>query len=52
VSAPADLDQRMLDRVRALLAKAESTDFPQEADAFTARAQELMARHRIDRSAN
>lgn len=48
VIAPADLDQRMLDRVRALLAKAESTDFPEEADAFTAKAQELMARHRID----
>ena len=47
-TAPADLDQRMLDRVRALLAKAESTDFPEEADAFTAKAQELMARHRID----
>lgn len=44
----ADVDQRMLDRVRALLAKAESTDFPEEADAFTAKAQELMARHRID----
>jgi Protein of unknown function (DUF2786) len=48
VTPPADLDQRMLDRVRALLAKAESTDFPEEADAFTAKAQELMARHRID----
>ncbi|WP_308442667.1 DUF2786 domain-containing protein [Rugosimonospora africana] len=45
---PADLDQRMLHRVRALLAKAESTEFPEEADAFTAKAQELMARHRID----
>lgn len=44
----ADLDQRILDRVRALLAKAESTDFPEEAEAFTAKAQELMARHRID----
>jgi Protein of unknown function (DUF2786) len=44
----AELDQRMLDRIRALLAKAESTDFPEEADAFTAKAQELMARHRID----
>lgn len=41
-------DQRMLDRVRALLAKAESTDFPEEAEAFTAKAQELMARHSID----
>ena len=48
VTPPADLDQRMLDRVRALLAKAESTDFQEEADAFTAKAQELMARHRID----
>jgi hypothetical protein len=47
-AAPGDLDPRMLDRVRALLAKAESTDFPEEADAFTAKAQELMARHRID----
>ena len=47
-TAPPDLDQRMLDRVRALLAKAESTDFPEEAEAFTAKAQELMARHRID----
>jgi len=45
---PADLDLRMLDRVRALLAKAESTDFPEEADAYTAKAQALMARHRID----
>ncbi|MET3422365.1 hypothetical protein BJ973_001577 [Actinoplanes tereljensis] len=42
------LDQRMLDRVRALLAKAESTDFPEEAEAYTAKAQELMTRHRID----
>jgi hypothetical protein len=48
VTPPDDLDQRMLDRVRALLAKAESTDFPEEADAFTAKAQELMAHHRID----
>nr|WP_306839774.1 DUF2786 domain-containing protein [Catenuloplanes nepalensis] len=45
---PADIDQRMLDRIRALLAKAESTEFPEEADAFTAKAQELMARYRID----
>jgi hypothetical protein len=48
VTVPDDLDQGMLDRVRALLAKAESTDFQEEADAFTAKAQELMARHRID----
>nr|WP_051063622.1 DUF2786 domain-containing protein [Nocardiopsis halophila] len=37
-----------LDRVRALLAKAESTDFPDEAEALTARAQAIMARHSID----
>jgi Protein of unknown function (DUF2786) len=42
------VDERVLDRVRALLAKAESTDFPEEAEAFTAKAQELMARHSID----
>ncbi|MBT8224522.1 MAG: DUF2786 domain-containing protein [Dactylosporangium sp.] len=41
-------DPRQLDRVRALLAKAESTSFPEEAEAYTAKAQELMARHRID----
>ncbi|MGA3488178.1 DUF2786 domain-containing protein [Micromonosporaceae bacterium DT55] len=39
---------RMLDRVRALLAKAESSQYPHEAEAFTAKAQELMARHSID----
>ncbi|MGI8686038.1 MAG: DUF2786 domain-containing protein [Acidimicrobiales bacterium] len=38
----------MLDRVRALLAKAESTTFPEEAEALTTKAQELMARHAID----
>ena len=35
----------MLDKVRALLAKAESTEFPQEAEALTSRAEQLMARH-------
>ena len=38
----------MLNRVRALLAKAESTSFEEEAEAFTAKAQELMTRHAID----
>ncbi|WP_249019053.1 DUF2786 domain-containing protein [Conexibacter sp. S30A1] len=37
-------------KVRALLAKAESTTFDAEAEALTAKAQELMARHRIDRA--
>ncbi|MBO0822586.1 MAG: DUF2786 domain-containing protein [Actinobacteria bacterium] len=41
-------DQRMLARVRALLAKAESTEFAEEAEALTARAQQLMAKHSID----
>ncbi|WP_307621741.1 DUF2786 domain-containing protein [Streptomyces sp. V3I7] len=39
---------RMLTRVRALLAKAEATGFPEEAEALSAKAQELMARHSID----
>ena len=42
------LDDPMLERVRALLAKAESTEFEAEAEAFTAKAQELMARYSID----
>ena len=42
------VDERMLSRVRALLAKAESTTFEAEAEAFTAAAQALMARHNID----
>lgn len=37
-----------LDRVSALLAKAESTDYPEEAEALLAKAQELMSRHAID----
>ncbi|HEX5198664.1 MAG TPA: DUF2786 domain-containing protein [Actinoplanes sp.] len=41
-------DGRVLERVRALLAKAESTDFPAEAEAFSAKAQELIARHSIE----
>ncbi|MFI6980791.1 DUF2786 domain-containing protein [Embleya sp. NPDC050154] len=45
---PATGEPRQLGRVRALLAKAESSEFPEEAEAFTAKAQELMTRHRID----
>lgn len=37
-----------LNRVEALLAKAESTEYPDEAEALLAKAQELMARHAID----
>jgi hypothetical protein len=42
------LDRDVLRKVRALLAKAESTTFPEEAEACNAKAQELMTRHRID----
>lgn len=42
------VDERQLDRIRALLAKAESTGYPKEAETYTAKAQELMARHSID----
>ncbi|MEU6219974.1 DUF2786 domain-containing protein [Streptomyces sp. NPDC047022] len=41
-------ESRMLTRIRALLAKAEATGYPQEAEALSAKAQELMARHSID----
>jgi hypothetical protein len=41
-------DARMLRRIRGLLTKAESTEFPEEAEALTAKAQELMTRHAVD----
>jgi uncharacterized protein DUF2786 len=44
-------DPRVLARVRGLLAKAESTSFPEEAEALSAKAQELMARHALERVA-
>lgn len=44
------VDGRLLERVRALLAKAESTTFAEEAEALSAKAQELMARHSIDQA--
>lgn len=40
----------VLERVRALLAKAESTTFAAEAEALTAKAQELMAKYRIEQA--
>ena len=44
----ADVPAAVLTKVRKLLAKAESTDNPNEADAFAAKAAELIAHHRID----
>lgn len=44
------LDPAILAKIRALLAKAESTEYDAEAESFTAKAQELMTRHRIDRA--
>lgn len=45
---PGAVDDRILARVRMMLAKAESTTFEAEAETFTAGAQALMARHSID----
>ena len=39
---------RILAKVRALLAKAESSDYPEEAAIYTAKAQELIATYAID----
>ncbi|MEH1057271.1 DUF2786 domain-containing protein [Micromonospora sp. CPCC 206171] len=49
-AAPGRSGSVLLDRVRALLAKAESTTFPAEAEALTGKAQELIARHSLDRA--
>ncbi|MEU5843520.1 DUF2786 domain-containing protein [Rhodococcus sp. NPDC047139] len=45
--AAAPPDTRILERIRALLSKAESTGFPDEAEALTAKAQELVSRHAV-----
>jgi hypothetical protein len=45
-----DADTRMLQRIRQLLAKAEATTSPSEAEALTAAAQERMARYSIDQA--
>ncbi|MFG2354735.1 DUF2786 domain-containing protein [Streptomyces sp. NPDC048521] len=46
--APGPAASRMLTRIRALLAKAEATGYPEEAEALSAKAQELMARYSVD----
>jgi hypothetical protein len=43
------VDPKVLNRVRGLLAKAESTAFPEEAEALSAKAQELVTRHALER---
>jgi hypothetical protein len=47
-AGPQQPESRMLTRIRALLAKAEATGYPEEAEALSAKAQELMARYSID----
>ncbi|TDD46164.1 DUF2786 domain-containing protein [Kribbella antibiotica] len=41
---------KMLSRIRSLLAKAEATEFPEEAEALSGKAQELMAKFALDRA--
>ncbi len=49
VAAPevGEADRKVLGKVRGLLAKAESTEFPDEAEALSAKAQELMSRYSL-----
>lgn len=46
--AVSDADEKALGRVRALLAKAEATEFPDEAEALSAKAQDLMSRYSLN----
>lgn len=48
VPATVVADDAVLTKIRALLAKAESTAFEAESEALTAKAQQFMARHSID----
>lgn len=41
-------DDKIIDKIRGLLAKAEATEFEDEAEAFLGKAAELMAKYRID----
>jgi hypothetical protein len=52
-SSPHPIDpaqEKVLAKVRSLLAKAESTEYEEEADALSAKAQELMSRYALDRA--
>ena len=44
-----DPTRKLFDRIRALIAKAEASEFDDEAEAFQAKAAELMSEHAIDR---
>ncbi|MFD4180376.1 DUF2786 domain-containing protein [Rhodococcus sp. NPDC058514] len=44
---PRQADPKVLNKIRGLLAKAESTEFTEEAETLTAKAQELMTRYAI-----
>ena len=46
-AAVGHVDEKALGRVRALLAKAEATEFPDEAEALSAKAQDLMSRYSL-----
>lgn len=48
IRAGGKAEHRMLARVRALLAKAESTEFPEESEALSAKAQELISAYALD----
>ena len=43
-------DQRLMDRISALIAKAESTEFEADAEGFMDKATQLMAEHAVSRS--
>jgi Protein of unknown function (DUF2786) len=46
-AAAGEVDEKMLARIRALLAKAESTEYPDEAEALSSKAQALMVQHSL-----
>lgn len=45
-----DSNEAQLNKIRALLAKAEATNFPEEAETYTAKAMELISKWGIDQS--
>lgn len=47
--ASTSADSKQLSKVRGLLAKAESTEYAEEAEALSAKAQELITRHALER---